>query len=240
MEIWNLWLKLDLSYAGVRELPNSTGGLVKLKELRLHFCGPINELPDSTRCLTSLVRLDLSGTKLSILPGSIGDLLELEVLGLRTCKIRTLPASIERLKKLIELDADSCDLLEEVPPEMGGLSSLRRLLLSRASICILPSTFTQLLLLQVLHLQGCDKLQELPELPSGLTNLTVSSSCLKKVHDFSKLDIISSLLITDMNDIEVTQKLAKLKKLELQLSSATTTPFDMSSLTQLESLTLSI
>lgn len=117
---------------------------------------------------------------------------------------------------------------------MGGfliLETCPNLLLAFARC---PPTIIQLSLLQELHLKGCDKLQELPEPPLGLTNLTVTSNCLKKIHDLSKLDIVSSSLIANATNIEATQKLAKLKKLELHLSKATTTPLDLSYLTQLE------
>lgn len=152
---------------------------------------------------------------------------------LTRCKnIKIIP--IGRMKKLVELNAYSCHLLKEVPLENGRLSNLRNLSLSPSSIHTLSPTIIQLSLLQELHLKGCDKLQELPEPPLGLTNLTVTSNCLKKIHDLSKLDIVSSSLIANATNIEATQKLAKLKKLELHLSKATTTPLDLSYLTQLE------
>ncbi|XP_039162894.1 disease resistance protein RUN1-like [Eucalyptus grandis] len=124
-------LTLDVSHSWICMLPDSIGGLVKLRRLNLFKCLKIKELPDSVGKLRSLVELDLSSTSLGHLPDSIGNLKQLTLLRMSHIMITKLPRAIGLMEKLEELEASGCHRLTgKIPEEIG-----RTYMLERDSAC---------------------------------------------------------------------------------------------------------
>ncbi|KAF8028252.1 hypothetical protein BT93_E0994 [Corymbia citriodora subsp. variegata] len=162
-------------------------GMDKLETLSAKNCGSLSKC-NLAGCSTSLLYLDLSGTRISELPfGNFGSLVELRltrsktrelpdsiemmknlrVLDISNTDLEKLPRAIGMLKKLEKIDASWCrDLCGKIPSEIGNLSSLRILSLSATGISNipkLPQSMTKLYLI-------CNQKMEYPDL-SNLLNL---------------------------------------------------------------------
>ncbi|OWM87304.1 hypothetical protein CDL15_Pgr022411 [Punica granatum] len=113
------------------KLSDSIGRLSRLKHLSVSLAR--STPPNSLGYLKSLVKLDLSWSKMAELPKSIGGLVKLEYLSLYFCReIKELPDSIGDLKSLAELD------------------------ISMSGITRLPSTIEYLQELKVLNMRVLD------------------------------------------------------------------------------------
>ncbi|PKI53246.1 hypothetical protein CRG98_026378 [Punica granatum] len=143
---------------------------------------------------------DNRATGLLELPDSIGNFKELKILKMWHCRVRTLPRSIEMLKKLQELDANQSYLRGEIPTEIGKLSRLRILDLSYTDICMLPLTISHLSSLEKLGLEVCNNLEELPRLPASLTSLCFTSAVLKWVPDFSNPGNLTNMTLGNIGN----------------------------------------
>jgi hypothetical protein len=123
--------QLDLSQArsigafgGIRRLP----ALAKSKSLRVLDLRDCHELGNhhikGIERLYQLRYLDISCTRITELPREIGDLMYLEMLVAKRCKLRELPKSTTRLRRLTRLFVDSdCTL----PDGWGNLVNLQEL-----------------------------------------------------------------------------------------------------------------
>ncbi|KAF8024980.1 hypothetical protein BT93_F1974 [Corymbia citriodora subsp. variegata] len=134
-------------------------GMEKLETLSAYSCRLLSKC-NFAGCSTSLLYLDLSGTRISELPfGNFGSLVELcldqsnirelpnsiemmknlRVLDISNTGLEKLPRAIGMLEKLEEIDASPCrSLCGEIPSEIGNLSSLRILMLSDTGISNIP------------------------------------------------------------------------------------------------------
>ncbi|XP_031390363.1 TMV resistance protein N isoform X2 [Punica granatum] len=242
-------VELDLSETDIERLPNSIEGLAMLQFLHLNRCKELIELPESIGDLKSLTELDLSWTKITDLPESIGQLRELKVLGVTHSKIKKLPKTIGRMVKLEELHASECHSMEKVPRNIKKLPRLRILDFSGCDAISKVPSLSKVSSLQTLRLEGCHKLSKLPKLPQSLTTLNVASLSLRKLPDFSKLERLNSLRLSDRSDIhtrsnlensnlEGIEKLTKLLTLHLNLSNLTSIPTNFSSFTHLKVLVI--
>ncbi|PKI33880.1 hypothetical protein CRG98_045710 [Punica granatum] len=91
------------NFRDILKLPDSIGTLSRLKHLSVSLAR--STPPNSLGYLKSLVKLDLSWSKMAELPESIGGLMKLEYLSLHFCRgIKELPDSMRDLKSLAELD----------------------------------------------------------------------------------------------------------------------------------------
>ncbi|KAK3430495.1 hypothetical protein EUGRSUZ_E01979 [Eucalyptus grandis] len=210
-------------------LPHSIGNLVNVKHLILS-CWELQKLPDSIGQLESLLELNVRHTSL-------------KALNLDHSRISELPKTIGTLENLEELSA-SCEHLEgETPSEIGALSSLKILDLSGGCFSGLPTTINRLTNLQKLNLWDCRSIQQLPELPKSLKSLSFSLDSLTTIPDYSNLTNLVHLDIIGTTvqepNIEGLLRASALRKLTLWVGKMTLPPTDLSSLSQLQELSVS-
>jgi Leucine rich repeat len=129
-----LWL--DLSYLGLRILPDIFGELSWLQKLDVSR-NQLESLPAIGE-LSWLQKLDVSRNQLKSLPDSIGKFLELQELYIHNNQLESVPA-ISLLSKLRRLHAYANQLLS-LPPSIGSLSSLEQLNVSANHISSLPKS----------------------------------------------------------------------------------------------------
>lgn len=77
------------------------------------------------------------------MPEELQELTKLERLVAQNLKITTLPASVERLRSLVEIDLAGCPL-ESLPACISELSSLRTLVMAGSRLTDLPESFARL------------------------------------------------------------------------------------------------
>ncbi|OAY39840.1 hypothetical protein MANES_10G126600v8 [Manihot esculenta] len=178
------------------EIPSSIGESKCLKEIDLGYCSKLHSIPRSICNLKSLTRIDISGClNVKALPENMGDLELLKNLCISGSGIKTLPSSINQLRRLEVLRCARCEGLT-LPP-LTGLSCVRRINLSDCGILEIPQSLWFLVSLEYLFLggnnfkttpasikhltelkglflNGCKRLKCLPELPSCLEDLDAS------------------------------------------------------------------
>ncbi|KAF5761216.1 putative TIR domain, P-loop containing nucleoside triphosphate hydrolase [Helianthus annuus] len=139
----NSLLELNLSYnEDIEEVPSSIGNLHKLVSLRLYGCSNLKSLPED----------------------NLGQLECLEYLSLSSTKIKHLPGSICKLKRLKALFLGVCDYLEKLPEHIGQLESLEKLDLTFChNLREIPNSICQLKCLKQLDLYGSKRVEKLPE-----------------------------------------------------------------------------
>lgn len=111
---------LDLSRAGLIELPESIGQLTQLQSLSLAN-NSLSAVPESIGHLAQLQSLDLSDNQLTELPESIGRLAELKFLYLENNDLSGLPESLKNLAALEKLYLHGNGALD-LPAEVLGPS----------------------------------------------------------------------------------------------------------------------
>jgi internalin A len=159
---WNL-RTLDLGRTLVTTLPAELAQLTGLDELILDY--PIAHIPHWIGDLTTLRRLVISGTLISMLPDTIAALSALEELDVSRTKLTELPpvvGSLNALRRLIAQDAP----IVAVAPEVGGLRGLRYLDLEGCPVRRLPPELGRLPDSIELRLRGTQLNEPLPALVS--------------------------------------------------------------------------
>ncbi|XP_057986624.1 disease resistance-like protein CSA1 [Hevea brasiliensis] len=147
----------------LKGLPNSICELKRLDTLHLRGCSNLEKLPPLYG-LCSLKELYLDDTPMEELPSSIGCLSSLVILNLERCKkLKSLPNSICELKCLVTLHLSGCSNLEKLPP-LYGLCSLRELYLDGTALVKITLDFFSLSSLAVLFLNDTS----IEELPSSI------------------------------------------------------------------------
>ena len=112
---------LDLSYTGIKSLPNSVFSLEKLTALRLRGCRRLKDMSSLAK-LTALRKLDLGKTKITEVPG-LEMLVNLTYLNLDARNLKTMPGEI--LPKLLLLQyLTICSLIILEVKEIEGLKKL--------------------------------------------------------------------------------------------------------------------
>ncbi|XP_043816786.1 disease resistance protein RPV1 isoform X3 [Manihot esculenta] len=172
------------------EIPSSVGESKCLKEIDLEYCSKLHSIPQSICNLKSLTHLYISGClNVKALPENMGDLELLKKLYISGSGIKTLPSSINQLRRLEELRCARCEGLT-LPPLTGlscvreidlsdcgsvwFLTSLEDLFLGGNNFKATPASIKHLTELRGLLLKGCKRLKCLPELPSCLEDLDAS------------------------------------------------------------------
>ncbi|KAF2297129.1 hypothetical protein GH714_017743 [Hevea brasiliensis] len=156
----------SLSDTPIEELPSSIGekvpplyGLCSLKKLFLDGTALV-EIPPDIVSLSSLEVLSLSDSPIEELPSSIGCLSSLFSLCLNGCKkLKSLPNSICQLKCLERLFLSGCSNLEKLPP-LYGLCSLKGPYIDGTALVEIPSDTPSLSSLRRLSLKNCNRLQK--------------------------------------------------------------------------------
>lgn len=143
---------LDLSGAGLAEVPSEVWGLTGLKSLSLAG-NELKRLAPEVGRLKALADLDLSDNKLSSLPASVCALAKLTLLDVSDNQLASLPEEFGRLKELVALWLGG-NRFEEVPPPLAKLARLRLLGLERNRLRALPEGLRRLRRLAVLKLEG--------------------------------------------------------------------------------------
>eukprot|EP00257_Ricinus_communis_P026352 XP_025013766.1 disease resistance-like protein DSC1 [Ricinus communis] len=184
----------------LESLPSSIGELKCLERLNLTGCSELASLPnniDGIFNLTSLKVLTISKCQLpNELPENLRDLESLKKLNVSESGIKTLPTSINRLSKLVELDCRGCEGLKlppftglsrleslslkdcgmtEISDGISSLVSLKVLILEGNNLEMLPTTIKQLSNLQTLYLRNCKRLKWFSDLPSALEDLDLTN-----------------------------------------------------------------
>jgi hypothetical protein len=173
---------LDLSYSEFEQLPEEIGLLINLKRLRLYGSEKLRCLPESFGQLILLSELEIAigdekkeshgSAHEPSWPSSMGNLKSLRKLKINGCSMQRLPAWVEGLIQLQELDVSFCQMIQM--PSLEALTALRRLNVSHNHIQQLPEDergFGQLTVLHVHH----NPIQKLPKQIISLRQLQLIS-----------------------------------------------------------------
>ncbi|XP_027336551.1 putative disease resistance protein At4g11170 [Abrus precatorius] len=182
---------LNLSHSHVEKLWHGVKNLVNLKEVKLHGCEFLQELPDFSKAI-NLELLDISGCyQLSSVHPSVLSLDKLEKLKIFNCTSLTKLSGDTHLSSLSCLSLRYCKNLQEfsvtsenmnlldlswtrvnsLPSSFGRQSKLEILVIEGSGIKSLPSSIENLTRLHYLDARSCFKLQILPELPPSLETI---------------------------------------------------------------------
>ncbi|XP_059451939.1 disease resistance protein RPV1-like [Corylus avellana] len=129
--------------------------------------------------------------------------------------VHLLPASLQGLNSLRELNLSNCNLsYAAIPKDIGSLCSLRSLDLQNNHFHGLPSSLGGLSKLEIITLDNCTKLQSIPDLPPSL-NVVHASNCmaLERLPNLSNFLHMEALYLTNCN------KLAEIPGLDKLLNS---------------------
>ncbi|XP_026400865.1 putative disease resistance protein RGA3 [Papaver somniferum] len=106
---------LDLSYTGIKVLPQSVTSLCDMRTLNISYCKSFEQLPRNIAGWKALQSLDISDTKVSELPDSITGLQNLAKLRLQSCpNLKRLPKEIVKMDSLKWLVISDTNI-EELP-----------------------------------------------------------------------------------------------------------------------------
>ncbi|XP_034909525.2 LOW QUALITY PROTEIN: uncharacterized protein [Populus alba] len=173
-QLWNEYQPLELPrFESFCTFPSTIRCLSQLVRLNLSSCESLASLPDNIDELKSLVKLNLySCSKLASLPNSICKLKCLAELNLGgQPKLTSLPDKIGELRSLVKLSLSSCSKLASLPDSIGELRSLVELDLSSClKLASLPDSIGELRSLVELRL-SCPKLASLPDSIGELRSL---------------------------------------------------------------------
>jgi len=236
-------IKIDFSYALLKEIPEIIFNLKNLKELNLSY-NDLVTLPDTIDNLKNLKVLDLSSNKLVTLPDTIGNLKNLEALNLEYNKIETLPESIVNLENL-EVFTFSCTWLGKIPEIIFNLKNLKELNLEYNNLKTLPDSIGNLENLETLNLYY-NHLVTLPDTIGNLKNLKVlnlKSNDIETLPDtIGNLENLETLNLYYNRLVTLPDNIGNLKKLEtlnLYRNDLVTLPDTIGNLKNLKVLDLS-
>jgi hypothetical protein len=142
--------ELDLSYLGLKTLPEFIGNLRVLTGLDVSE-NHLEHLPESISQLKALSILVLYDNYLTELPETLGNLKSLNALIITNNCLSTLPSSLRELSQL-ELLSLNENNFETLPEFMGHLSGLKHLKLNDNRLSVLPESIEKLTHLTELHL----------------------------------------------------------------------------------------
>ncbi|XP_016646930.1 PREDICTED: disease resistance protein TAO1-like, partial [Prunus mume] len=156
---------------------SSIGDLGRLSMVNLEGCYRLENLPLNFYKSKSIETLILNGCySFKKLAKGLGDMVSLTILQADNTRIRQIPSSIVKLKKLRILSLSGCCLSTEdaIPKDLCSLISLEDLLLEANKFRSLPS-LAGLSKLKVLCVNACKFLRAIPDLPTNLYVLTAQN-----------------------------------------------------------------
>ncbi|KAL1834507.1 hypothetical protein ACET3Z_004158 [Daucus carota] len=169
----------------LEDVHTTIGSLVRLVSLNLENCANLTSLGESICNLRALKILNIGGcSSLRALPTKLGDLESLTKLVASGLTVLTLPYSMARLSKLVQLELNLNRKLKNLPDPIGNLRSLEILNISECEkLEILPDQLWKITRLRELHAGRARMLKTLPCINSGqvilsLKNLDLSKSSL--------------------------------------------------------------
>ncbi|VVA19729.1 PREDICTED: TMV resistance [Prunus dulcis] len=175
------------------------GDLGRLSLVNLEGCNNLEDLPLNFYKSKSIETLILNGcSRFHNLADGLGDMVSLTILKADNTRIRRIPSSIVKLKKLRILSLSGCWLTEDaIPKDLGSLISLEDLLLEANIFRSLPR-LAGLSKLKVLCVNACRELLAIPDLPTNLYVLK-ANGCpkLETISDFSKMSNMRELYLCD-------------------------------------------
>lgn len=154
-------LKVENQY--LSSVPSSIGDLSNLVSFEVY--GTYTQLPSSIGKLKNLKYLYLSHTVTS-LPEEFGDLEALEYLNLESSRLKALPSTFGKLKKLVEIAGRSCSL-ESLPDSFSELDALGKIDFSYAKFSKFPPQLTALKGINTITLNGTT----LGDLPNSIYDM---------------------------------------------------------------------
>lgn len=191
------------------------GGLRSLRELTLHFCNKLRQLPESVGELTHLTTLIIHYASIEYLPAAVMQLNNLEILKVRGCPLLEVPfnlrdSSIDRtcMIGLRQMDLQGTRL-KELSFSKGVCPNLQRLNVSCYELVVvgaLPTALISLDLqecralkeitglsglaqLQLLDISGCDKIEEMPGVDTLVSLNQLRSDGCNKVEGIEKIGL---------------------------------------------------
>jgi internalin A len=162
------WAELDLSGAGLEQLPKNIVKLEYLRKIDLRYNNFII-FPHEISKLIDLQELDISNNQIAFIPDSVSNLVNLQKLDISNNRITLIPNEISRLVNLQELNLSN-NHITVIPDSISNLKQLEKFFLWFNQILVFPKSITKLLSLQVLYLNG-NKITELPIEIGDFTNL---------------------------------------------------------------------
>ncbi|XP_059451624.1 disease resistance protein RUN1-like [Corylus avellana] len=220
----------------LQSLPMSFYRLKSLQTLILSGCSRLDYLAEELGEMESLTTLLADNTAIRQVPCTIVQLKNLKCLSLCGCKgspskslsshfwswifprkspksVNLLPASLQGLNSLTDLNLSHCNLSDDaIPKDLGSLCALQSLDLQNNHFHSLPSSLGGLSKLQALHLNYCTKLQSIPDLPPNLKEMWAQHcTALERMPNVSNNLHLEDLYLGNCN------KLAEIPGLDKQL-----------------------
>ncbi|GKB60902.1 disease resistance TIR-NBS-LRR class family protein [Tanacetum coccineum] len=235
---------------------SSVGNIEKLVSFGRCACTDFKEFSDIICSLQYLRKLKLE-CNIPEFPKDLGQSECLEELFLYSTKIKQLPDSICKLKRLKTLEVKNSDLLEKLPEDLGQLECLEKLYVSSKKIEYLPDSICMLKRLKSLDVPNCCRLGKLPEdigqleylerlalwattikhLPDSICmlkllkflNLSLCALLEKLPEDLGRLECLEHLDITYTHISHLPQSIFGLKGLNIAASQELLQLYDFSS-----------
>jgi internalin A len=239
------WTLLNLTDAGLEEIPKEIGRLKDLKILRLKNVRGLNSyfsLPNELFDLENLEVLDLGNSKIDKLPLDITNLKNLKCLHLYRTNIIDFPRQIFEMHQLEELSLPSN--INAIPIEIENLVNLKHLGIINTSITSLPEQICSMKNLEDLFLSG-NNLTYLPEQIGNLRNLkflNLSESNITSLPEqIGNLRNLKVLNLAGSNIISLPEQIGNLKHLSsinLSRSKIEVLPKSLKNITKLKRLEL--
>ncbi|XP_059452493.1 disease resistance protein RUN1-like [Corylus avellana] len=221
----------------LQSLPKSFYRLKSLQTLILSGCSRLDNLADELGEMVSLTTFLADNTAIRQVPCTIVKLKNLKYLSLCGCKgspsksfssrfwswifprkspkpVNLLPASLQGLNSLRDLNLSNCNLSDDaIPKDLGSLCALQSLDLQNNHFCSLPSSLGGLPNLKDLFLGYCTKLRSIPDLPPSLTAVDASyCMALERLPNLSNILNMEALYLTDCNKLAEIPGLDKMLK----------------------------
>ncbi|KAM5552915.1 hypothetical protein ABKV19_025244 [Rosa sericea] len=154
----------------LKKLPDLSG-IPNLKELHLHGCDRLVEVPDSIQFLHNLVTLKVDRcSNLIVFPRKI-NLKSIETISITHCKLEEFSEIGEEMGSLRSLEL-ICTCIKELHPSITRLIRLEELRLGGCkNLTTLPYNIYELHNLKVLCVGSCSKLATFPKIPVKIDSL---------------------------------------------------------------------